>query len=94
MLTITEPAADFLMRAREQSGAPSDAALRVGPSANDNDGPLTLAFVPEPLTGDAVTDAFGLAVCVAPEINEAVDAATLDVVEEEGREHLVLRGVG
>lgn len=91
MLTITQPAATFLMRAREQSGAPSDSTLRVGPSGGNSDGPLSLEFVPEPMTGDAVTDAHGLPVCVAPEVNEVMDAATLDVVEDAGREHLVLR---
>ncbi len=93
MVTITEPAAEFLLRTRERSGAPANASLRIGAPGYDGDASVVLEFVAAPLSGDAVTDAHGLVVCVAPELTEALDAATIDVVDRAGEEQLVLRNV-
>lgn len=90
MLTITEPAAEFLTRARDESDIPNDASLRIG-AASDGDAPgITLGFVDEPLKGDAVGESHGLPVCVAPEVSAALDSAVLDVVSDDEGAHLVL----
>ena len=90
MLTITETAVDFLAQAREQSDIPSDATLRIGTPSDGDIGGITLGFVEEPFAGDAVGEAHGLPVCVAPEISATLEDAVLDVMRDEEGPRLVL----
>lgn len=90
MLTITEQAATLLTATRAQSDVPDDAVLRVAGPADGASPSISLGFVPEPVSGDAVGDAHGMTICVAPEVAPQLDSATLDVVEEQGEPQLVL----
>lgn len=82
MLTLTPAAAEHITSAREQSGIPGDAHLRVAPAADQGPGAIGLGFVEEPFDGDVVGDAHGVSFCVAPEIATELDAAQLDVADD------------
>jgi Fe-S cluster assembly iron-binding protein IscA len=90
MLTLSRTAAEYIDAAREQSGIPGDATLRIAPSAPpEADGAqpgggnqIALGFVDQPFDGDVVGDAHGVAYCVAPEIAPDLDAAQLDLADD------------
>jgi Fe-S cluster assembly iron-binding protein IscA len=90
MLNISPQAANLLVQARESSDIPDDAVVRVAESTEPAGSGISLGFVDEPLAGDAVGNAHGLDICVAPEVAPKLDDATLDVVQEEGETRLVV----
>lgn len=99
MLTISEPAAQFLADARAERDMPSDATVRIA-TPDDGMNPdgvnpgLTVGFVDAPFSGDVAFDAHGLAVCIAPEAVDLLDTAVLDVVEDHEGTQLVLVPAG
>lgn len=82
MLTLTPAAADRIAAAREQSGIPDEAHLRIAPAADQGPGAIGLGFVENPFVGDQVGDAHGVNYCVAPEIADELAAAKLDVADD------------
>lgn len=82
MLTLTPAAAERITDAREQSGIPREAHLRIAPAAEQGPGAIGLGFVEMPFDGDQVGDAHGVSYCVAPEIAEELAAAQLDVSDD------------
>lgn len=93
MLTLTMPAAEYLTQARERSSAGDDATLRVAGPADSSAG-YSIGFVPEPLSGDAVGEAHGLPMCVAPEVSAALDHSAIDLVRDGAEARLVLVPAG
>lgn len=91
MLTLTPAAADRINAAREQSGIPDEAHLRVAPAADQGPGAIGLGFVEMPFAGDQVGDAHGVSYCVAPEIADELAAAKLDVADDGASMVLVPR---
>ena len=92
MLTLTRTAASLLAESRERQGIPDDASLRVAATvAQNGDEPgITLGFVDQPYNGDQVGTVHGMAICVAPEVADALDDAAIDVEDRDGNPHLVL----
>lgn len=82
MLTLTPAAADRINAAREQSGIPDEAHLRVAPATEQGPGAIGLGFVEVPFDGDHVGDAHGVHYCVAPEIADDLASAQLDVADD------------
>ena len=91
MLTLTPQAADRIIAAREQSGIPADAHLRLAPAADQGPGAIGLGFVEMPFEGDRTGDAHGVNYCVAPEIADELAAAQLDVADDGASMVLVPR---
>ncbi|MFN3257279.1 MAG: hypothetical protein ACE37B_16480 [Ilumatobacter sp.] len=89
LLTLSENAATLLSESRSQQGIPDDAVLRVAPAAGDDAG-ISLGFVERPLSGDHTATAYGLPLCVDPEVSEALDAAQIDVQTTDGSPSLVI----
>lgn len=87
MITLTPTAASMLSNAREQQEEiPNDATLRIAPSTADaQPGSISLGFVDDPFDGDQTAETEGLAYCVAPEVAEQLDGATIDV-QRDGEE--------
>lgn len=82
MLTLSPTAAAYIATAREQSGIPDDATLRIAPTDGAGADQIGLGFVDQPFDGDQVGDAHGLTYCVAPEIAPDLDAAKLDLTDD------------
>lgn len=78
MLTLTQPAATMLSDVRSQQGIPASSLLRIAPAAEGRQG-ISLGFVDQPFDGDRTGDAHGLGYCVAQEVAEALDGATIDL---------------
>lgn len=95
MLQITHDAATFLSELRRGQEVPDTYGLRVFPESSEP-GEVTvgLGFTESPADGDQVTEQDGLRVFVAPELATPLDAAAIDVTEEEGAERLVFRPQG
>jgi Fe-S cluster assembly iron-binding protein IscA len=93
MLTLTPTAAMALKRARSQAGAPSNYGVRFFASAplTSQTARLTLDFVESPEPADAVTEEDGLKAYVAPEVEQLVGDAVVDVETAGQQANLVLR---
>ena len=92
MLTLTPAAAAHIATAREQSGIPEEAHLRVAPATEQGPGQIGLGFVDQPFDGDHVGDAHGVSFCVAAEIAPELDSAQLDLSEDGASMVLVPAG--
>lgn len=90
MLTLTRPAAEYLSRARQNSNIADDAVVRVASPLDGDSSGYSIGFVDEPILGDAVGEAHGVPLCVAPEVSEALDHLAIDVVSDDGGTHLVV----
>ncbi|QRN79354.1 MAG: hypothetical protein JK586_13730 [Nocardiopsis sp. BM-2018] len=82
MLTLSSAAADRIATAREQSGIPDEAHLRIAPAGDQGPGAIGLGFVEAPFSGDQVGDAHGVSFCVAPELADELAAVTLDLDDD------------
>jgi len=96
MLTLTPTAASVLTETKTRQGIPDDASLRVAsaPTTNGEQPGITLGFVDTPQEGDQIGEAHGLAVCVAPDVAEALDGAQIDVQQEGDDAQLVIVPAG
>ncbi len=90
MLTLSPTAATMLNDTRGQRGIPDDATLRIAPSADDQQGSISLGFVDTPFDGDQTGEAHGLPYCVDSQIAPALDEATIDVQGAGDEAHLVV----
>lgn len=81
MLALSPSAAEFLSTAREESGIPDDAILRIAPT-EPGSGELGLGFVDQPAQDDHVGDAHGVGYCVAAEVADELSGATLDTAPD------------
>jgi Fe-S cluster assembly iron-binding protein IscA len=90
MLTLTETAANVLSDSRTQQGIPDDALLRVAPAQEGPERGLSLGFVDAAADGDQTGTSHGMTICVAEEVAEALDGATLDVQTSGDSAQLVL----
>lgn len=90
MLTLSETAASMLSESRSQQGIPDDATLRVAAAEQGPQQGLTLGFVDQPMDGDQVGAAHGMAICVAPEVAEQLADAKIDVQHVGDSAQLVL----
>lgn len=93
MLQITNGAAALLTEIRRTSDVPEDYGLRIFPetTADEGDVSVSLGFTDQPQEGDQVSEQQGLRVFVAPELTQPLDAAAIDVMQENGAERLVFR---
>jgi Fe-S cluster assembly iron-binding protein IscA len=87
MLQLTQQAAQHLVRVRGERGFDAEAAARFVSSGTGVG--LTFARRPEP--DDHVIKTSDIAIYVAPQVAEKLDAATIDVGEKDGRMGLVLK---
>lgn len=96
MLTLTPTAATALTRARSQAGAPTSYGVRFFASAPlpSETARLAFDFVEAPEPADAVTEEGGLKAFVAPEVDELVGDAVVDVETAGQQSSLVLRRQG
>jgi Fe-S cluster assembly iron-binding protein IscA len=90
MLTLTQPAADYLSSARQRSNIPDDATVRIASPLDPGSTGYSIGFVDEPVEGDAVGEAHGVPLCVAPEVGEALDHSAIDVVRDNDGVRLVV----
>lgn len=85
--TLTEAAIEHL-RARRRSGRAADrSTIRIV----SRSGRLRCRFQAEPEAGDAIMEASGVLVAVAPGLVATVDGGTLDVVDSPTGPRLALR---
>ena len=95
MLKVTPNAAAALTAARTETGAPDTHGIRffaaTSAQAPDQPGRLAFDFVASPEPNDAVAEQSGLKTYVAPEVQDAVGDATVDIEEIGDEAHLVLR---
>lgn len=81
MLTLSPDAAAYLATAREQSGIPQEALVRIAPTA-PGAGELGLGFVDRPADDDQIGEEHGVGYCVASEIADDLGQATLDLAPD------------
>jgi Fe-S cluster assembly iron-binding protein IscA len=93
MLTITHEAATSIAQERTTSGSPDSYGVRFfARSLGEGAAPqLAMSFVPEAALGDEVTEQEGITAFVAPEVSDALDEATLDLIPTDGSPQLVVR---
>ncbi|MGI8829765.1 MAG: HesB/IscA family protein [Candidatus Limnocylindria bacterium] len=92
MLEITQKAAALLTELRNGQDVPEEFGLRVYPETSQpGEVTIGLGFTDTPADGDQVTEKDGLKVFVAPELAEPLEAATIDVAQEDGASQLVFR---
>lgn len=88
MIQVTPEAANHLLRLRSERGFDPKSAARF----IRNDGRVGLTFAPAPQPGDRVVeDVDSIPVCVAPDVVDALDQATVDARAEDGKMVLVIR---
>lgn len=92
MLTITHDAAVALSAARAAAGAPDTFGTRFSITEPRETGEprLAVTFVERPIEGDRVSEQEGMAVYVAPELEESVPEATIDAKPVDGEPQLIL----
>ena len=90
MLTLSQSAADVLSTSRDERGLSERAHLRVAPAEQEPDRGLSLSFVEQPMEGDQTGESHGVALCVAPEVAEALDGTKIDVQTVDERPQLVI----
>jgi Fe-S cluster assembly iron-binding protein IscA len=80
MLTITNSAAAVLTDARESAGAPDTFGIRIFATVppGGGDPQLAIAFLPDAVPGDEVTEVEGLRAFIDPDLSEALSDVTLD----------------
>jgi len=93
MLTMTPTAASALTKARSDTGAPSTYGVRFfASSPTPTQGArLAFEFVESPQPDDSITNESGLQAFVAPEVDELIGDATVDVETNGRHSELVLR---
>jgi Fe-S cluster assembly iron-binding protein IscA len=89
MLTMTQPAAEYINQTKEQNSIPEDATLRVA-AASEGAASFSIGFGDEPVTGDALGEAHGVPLCVDPDVTEALDDLAIDVVHDGNGTRLVM----
>jgi Fe-S cluster assembly iron-binding protein IscA len=92
MLTITHDAAVALSAARAAAGAPDTFGTRfsIAQPPETVEPRLAVTFVERPIEGDAVSEQEGMAVYVAPELEESLPEATIDAKPVDGEPQLIL----
>ena len=94
MLKVTSEAATVLKAAKNETGAPSQAGLRIRRAdhmpADDNSVAVALAFIDAPEPNDQTLEEDGLRVFVAGDLVDVLDDKTLDVRATEDGAELVL----
>ncbi len=94
MLKLTDGAAKVLTNARADLGAPDTHGVRFYTPGEDaaqgGQARLAFDFVAEPSEHDAVDEVSGLKTYVAPEVNDIVGDATIDVEQSGDQARLVL----
>jgi Fe-S cluster assembly iron-binding protein IscA len=91
MLTITHDAAVALSAARAAAGAPDTFGTRFSIAEPETGEPrLAVTFVERPIEGDRVSEQEGMAVYVAPELEESLPEATIDAKPVDGEPQLIL----
>jgi Fe-S cluster assembly iron-binding protein IscA len=92
MLTITHDAAVALSAARAAAGAPDTFGTRFSIAEPPETGEprLAVTFVERPIEGDRVSEQEGMAVYVAPELEESLPEATIDAKPVDGEPQLIL----
>lgn len=92
MLSMTSSAADAVNEICEERGLPIDVGVRVYNAARNNgQGEVQMAFVAEPMAGDAVTEAEGRRLFLAPDVAEPLADAVIDALETPQGKQLILR---
>lgn len=93
MLTLTPTAATALSAARSHAGAPDSHGVRffATDATPTEQSHLAFDFVESPQPDDAVTEESGLKAYVAPEVNQLVGDAVVDVETNGQESSLVLR---
>lgn len=94
MLKLTDGAAQVLTTARADLGAPDTHGVRFYTPGEDAPGEgqarLAFDFVAGPGENDTVDEVSGLKTFVAPEVNDALGNATIDVEQSGDQARLVL----
>lgn len=88
MIQVTPEAANHLLRLRSERGFDPKSAARFIRNA----GRVGLTFAPAPQPGDRVLEAVeSIPVCLAPEVVDALEEATVDARAQDGKMVLVIR---
>jgi Fe-S cluster assembly iron-binding protein IscA len=94
MLKVTSEAATVLKAAKDETGAPSNAGLRIRRAdhlpAGDNSVAVALAFIDDPEPNDQILEEESLRVFIANDLVDVLDNKTLDVRATEDGAELVL----
>jgi len=93
MLTMTPTAASALSKARSDTGVPGTYGVRFFATSPTPSQAARLAFefVESAQPDDTVTNESGLQAFVAPEVDELIGDATVDVETSGGQSELVVR---
>ena len=91
MLQVTQEATTILKEARNRSGAPPEAGLRVGAEGSGENKIVQLSFQKDPEPTDQTIETPDLPVYVADELVEPLSDRVLDVKATPQGTQLVLR---